>query len=106
MNLITLRNGTQEGEALVRATTLVLKTLANSDNMLNVIAFYELCLLARNSEHCIFSSNVENILIDLAMLQPNKKLNSSIRNIILSAIVGEDENIQIVNPYEKEQGNG
>jgi hypothetical protein len=63
------------------------------------IAFYELVQVCKNPNHKLFGKTGE-ILGRFAIVQPDGGVHDSIRNIVLSAVEGEDYSIQLTNPVK------
>lgn len=62
------------------------------------IAFYELVMLCRNPSHEPFG-NTGQKLVDRMLVEQDGQPHSSIRNIVLSATVGEGLDMKLVNLY-------
>ena len=65
------------------------------------IAFYELTMKARDSQHEFFG-NAAQRLQALALVEPDGRINGSVRNIVLSAVTGEGLDMKLDMPTVKE----
>ncbi len=91
---VLLKNGAREPKHLVAATRLMLGNLLRK----YPVALYELVQVARNPEHEPFGS-MGNTLKDEGALEPAGTMHGSIRNIVLSAIEGEEfEEMKLESP--------
>lgn len=94
---VWLKNGTEEVAPLVKMTMLLLHKLIKE----NPIALYELAMVCRDSKHIPFGDTEEE-LRKQKLLQLDGKVHSSIRNVVLSAVVGDGFDMSLVNPIDKE----
>lgn len=97
MGLVTLKNGKQEAEALVTIVMMSLNKLLKERPM----SVYELVMKCRDNNHQFFGDTAKDLL-NLALLQKDLSVHSSIRNIILSAVEGEGLNMIFKSPISKE----
>jgi hypothetical protein len=101
METVILKNGAKEAKVLVMSTMPLLKDLMEE----NILAFYELVMVAREPNHQIFGSLANDLL---AIQFINSKdgsryhMHNSIRNIILSAVEGEGIDLRIIPPIKEE----
>lgn len=95
MEAVTLKNGTEELDALVRATMSSLEGLLNK----NPIAFYELVMKCRDQNYQPFG-NTGQTLHDFALLGPDGNVHVGIRNVVLSAVVGDDLEMTLGSPIQ------
>ena len=93
MGLIKLKNGSEEEKALVVVVMVSLQGLLDK----NPILFYELVMKCRDSKHELFGDSGKD-LQDLALLQQDGNVHSSVRNIVLSAAQGEDLDLTLISP--------
>lgn len=84
METVTLKNGSVEPKVLVDTLMRSLKLLLVN----NPIAFYELVMKCRDRNHRFFGTAAEP-LKNLALVQADGDVHSSIRNVVLSAVSGE-----------------
>ena len=63
----------------------------------NPIAFYELVMICRDSNHAPFG-NTGDILRNFNLLNTEGKVHSSIRNIVISAVTGEGLEMTLGSP--------
>lgn len=95
METVRLKNGTEEAEGLVVAIMLALNNLIDR----NAIAFYEFVMKCRNPDHEFFGDCAEHMK---GLLEANGSVHESIRNIVNSAVVGDELDMRIVNPVKGE----
>jgi hypothetical protein len=95
--LIRLKNGSDEPRPLVSVTTLVIRSLLQSDP----ISFYELVMKARDPKHEIFSPHQTKVLTDLGFLDHNGRVHQSIANVLLSAVTGEGLEMTLGDPVAR-----
>lgn len=93
--LIVLKNGKQELSALVAVTMMRLQSLIDD----NPILFYELVSVCRNREHQFFGSSGE-ALRAMNLLETNSLPHESLRNVVLSAVVGDGLEMKLTLPVE------
>lgn len=90
---VQLANGKVEAKPLVLVTMLSLESLLES----NPIAFHELTMKCRDDEHTFFG-NTEEVLKQSALVQEDGKIHQSIKNIVVSAVKGEDLDMMLGSP--------
>lgn len=93
MEVVTLKNGSEEHKALVVTTMMSLKSLFNE----NPLAFYELVQICKNPSHSIFSPVQLKALESLGLVSGGI-VHFSVRNIVLSAVEGEGMEMTIGSP--------
>jgi hypothetical protein len=93
MKIVALKNGTQEPEVLVVTTMMNLDLLMESDPL----AVYEMTMLCRDENHRLWGGYAST-LARFGLLQPDGKVHSSIKNIVLSAVQGEDLEMKLGSP--------
>jgi hypothetical protein len=93
MQTAKLKNGSVEVVSLITVTMIALDNLLKG----NPMVLYELNEKCKNSEHKIFGQ-MEPILKDLYLIDADGKVHSSIKNIVLSAIVGEGVLLALISP--------
>ena len=93
MNTIKLKNGTEELESFVNLTIALLTKLANE----NYILFYELVMKCRDRNHQLFGGCGKE-LVEREFLQSDFNPHQSIKNVIVSAVIGDGLNMKIENP--------
>ena len=92
MDVIKLKNGTEEVEPLVRVTMMSLRSLMS----VNPVAFYELVELCKDRTHVLFG-NTGKVLEERSLVQ-NGVVHDSVRNIVLSAVTGEGLEMRLTSP--------
>jgi hypothetical protein len=95
MESVLLNNGTTEAKPLVLATFVALEGLLTT----RPIDFYELVETCRDSNHKPWGNSGET-LKKFSLLQTNGKPHDSIRNIVLSAVTGNDLEMTLRNPIK------
>ena len=93
MNIVTLKNGTQEAEPLVKVAMFSLSNLIEQDP----IAFYELVMLCRDRSHSLFG-NTPDKLHSLSLIEQSGQPHDSIRNVVLSAVSGDGLDMELHSP--------
>jgi predicted NBD/HSP70 family sugar kinase len=98
LTMVKLKNGAEEAEPVVKLVVMSIRTLLESGKMEDTLAFFDLVSKARDPRYKVFSPVQENILKRLALLQPDGNIHESIRNVVLSAVVGESFEMRLVSP--------
>lgn len=62
------------------------------------IAFYELVMLCRDSEHAIFNEVLKLELIGRALLREDGSVDCTIKEVVLSAVIGDGSEMRLVSP--------
>jgi hypothetical protein len=93
MNMLKLKNGSEEAEPLVRVTMFSLKQLFET----KPIVAYELRELCKNSAHKLFGNSGDDLKA-LSLVQSDGRVHDSIRNIVLSAFDGEGLAMCMISP--------
>lgn len=93
---VLLKNGTKESKALVIGVMVSLRALTGQQTIQSAIGFYELVMACRDSDHKIQGNDGE--ILEKMGLMKDGVIHDSVRNIVLSAVVGEDLNMTIVDP--------
>ena len=96
MQLVKLKNGSEELDGLVNATYTALGLLYEK----NPAVVYELVMKCRDRNHKLFGQSGQD-LVDLNLLQPDQQPHQSVRNIVLSAVKGDGLDMQLVWPVAK-----
>lgn len=100
MQELRLKNGS------VEPMPVVVATMVSLDNLLkrHVTAFYDLVMICRtaNRPHQLnryqpFGNN-DQVLRDLALLEADGSVNTSIKNVVLSAVTGDGLDMALGNP--------
>jgi hypothetical protein len=97
MEEVTLKNGSKEADVLVAATMVTLRDLINK----KPIIFYELVMKCRKGDDHKFFGNSEKDLKALSLVENNGSIHNSIRNVVLSAVTGEDLGMVLGDPYAR-----
>ena len=93
METLILKNGAEEVESLVRGIMWVLRTLIDKQPGL----FYELVMKCRDRQHR-FWGDTEERLQRLKLVEANGDVHDSIRNIVLSAVTGDEWEMELGSP--------
>lgn len=100
MKTVTLKhNNIEEAEVAVTSIMISLKQLLTD----SYLAFYDLVMLARDDNTSIWIPSAI-ILKKFGLLDESLQMHDTIRNVILSAVEGENTEMILVNPILK--GNG
>jgi len=94
METVKLKNGTYELKPFVIVYFNSIKMLLEK----NPIAFYELTMKARNSDHQFFE-NAKDVLESFKLVQSDGHIHQSIVNVILSAVEGDMLDMKLVSPF-------
>ena len=94
--LVRLRNGAKEPHRTVAAIFLTLRRLAESGEITDLMALYELREIARNRAHQPWPGTPERLKA-LRLLGPDGSLHGAIRDVVLSAVAG-DADVHLVSP--------
>lgn len=97
MEIVTLKNGTEEAKGLVQVTRISLEKLFEQQP----VAFCELVACCKERGHKP-QGNTGETLQSLALLQPDNSPHGSIRNIVLSAVEGDGLEMKLVSPCKQE----
>jgi hypothetical protein len=92
-NNVTLKNGSQEPAPVVTTTMMLLRSLCTSDP----ICFYELTMKCRDNNHQLFG-NCASKLQGLSLLQSDGTVYHAVKNVVLSAVTGEDLDMALGSP--------
>ncbi|MDP2967068.1 MAG: hypothetical protein Q8N87_01505 [bacterium] len=99
MKILVLKNRAEEVEGLVIATMVSLEHLLKS----NPIVFYELVMKCRDNNYQ-FLGNTAEPLEELGLVQRDRTVHDSIRNIVLSAAEGSGLGMKLVSPVPSTPG--
>jgi len=96
---VLLKNGSKEPKALVIGVMMSLNALTGQQTMQSAIGFYELVMVCRDRNHKIQGNDGE--ILEKIGLMKDGVIHDSVRNIVLSAVEGEDLNMVLLNPIAK-----
>lgn len=96
-HVVKLRNGIEESEALVKVTLMSLHRLADKEDVVAQTMFYDIVMKSRDRAYQIDPLN-EKALQDLTLLQADGNPHNSIKNIVVSAVIGDGLNMKFQNP--------
>src|SRR5579863_8383904 len=101
IKFVKLRNGSEEPEVLVRTTFTAICRLYHNGfpDMLPVVDLARIC--QKDPTYKPYGTN-EQVLKEMALLQPDGTPHDSVRNIVLSSVTGEGLNMFLVNPISNE----
>lgn len=102
MDMVQLRNGSEETESIVRVVTAGLQNILK--NTMGALAFHDLVVLCRDPEREETSSTRMTIdeLKENGLVQVDGTVNQSIRNVVLSSAEGEGLEMQFVSPIAED----
>lgn len=92
---VVLKNGAEEAEVFVRAFMGALGSLLAAEP----VAFYELVMLCRDPAHVVWRPSVDMLKGRNLLEADGTTIHSSIRNLVLAAVEGEELEMRIVSPY-------
>ncbi len=93
MNVVKLKNGAEEAAVLVAATMLSIHRLWDKEPIIG----YELVMKCRDRNHKFFGVAGKK-LAELALVSPSGDVHDSIRNIVVSAVVGDGLEMSLISP--------
>ncbi|MDQ5852937.1 MAG: hypothetical protein M3380_12900 [Chloroflexota bacterium] len=96
LTLVTLKNGTQVARGVVSPVMRILNDLIQRDRS----AFIELVALARDPQHELVGDTAK-VVRDTALVDPSGRIHDSYRNIVLSAIEGEGQEMVLISPLRE-----
>jgi hypothetical protein len=95
MEVVKLKNGSEEVKPLVMATMMsIRKLMAGLPGALDA---YELVELCRDRNHKMFG-NSQKSLQKLGLIEASGSVHDSVRNVVLSAAVGDGLELHFENP--------
>ena len=96
MEIVKLKNGSEAPDFVVTAHMASLRSLFD----IQPIAFYELVMVARDPAHqpC---GNSGQILRSLHLIDPNGGMHDTTKDIILSAVDGDEVEMRLVSPVRQ-----
>lgn len=92
MRTVILKNGAEELGSFVEVMLRALSQLMTREP----IAFYELVCLCRDSSHEVWPGMVE--VLERAHLLKSGRVHDSIRNVVLSAVTGDEADMALGDP--------
>jgi len=96
MEIVTLKNGATEADVTVFAAMASLDSLMKK----NPMALYELTQKCRDENHKVFNEHLELVLKDGCLMEQDGKIHESIKNIVLSAVVGDGLDMILDSPIK------
>lgn len=93
MKAVVLKNGTEEADVMVTTGMMALESVMKD----NPIAFYELVMKCRDPNHQFFG-NTGEILKSRSLVEQSGNIHDSVRNIVLSAVSGDEFDMRLSNP--------
>jgi hypothetical protein len=100
MEMVKLKNGTEEAKHLVTTVMMSINGLAKQ-GLPGMLAVYDLAEVCKGKGYRPFGDNMKK-LQGLALLDQSGKPHDSIRNIVLSAVQGEGLDMTIGSPVAKD----
>jgi len=95
INVVKLKNGSEEAESLVNVAMHTLSNLMKTQPIL----FYELVQKCRDRDHKFFWQTEEKL--ESMSLVSNWEIHDSMVNIVLSAVEWENLDMRLVSPLSK-----
>lgn len=95
MNILKLKNGSEEAEPLVKGIMMILNQLMQG--LPGAIDAYELVEKCKDPSHKMFGDS-EKHLIDIGLMDGLGRIHDSIRNVVLSSAIGEGLELRFENP--------
>jgi hypothetical protein len=93
VEVIRLKNGTEEAKPLVAVTMMSLEHVMDE----RPLALYDLVMMCRDHDYEPFGTNGD-YLKDLRLVEQNGSIHDSIRNIVLSAVKGDGIDMVLGSP--------
>ena len=93
MEVVKLKNGSEEAKPLVITTMLVLESVMED----RPLALYDLVMKCRDAGYDFFADNGD-YLIKRKLVELDGSIHSSIKNIILSAVKGDGIDMVVGSP--------
>ena len=90
METVRLKNGSEELKVLVNLTMFSLRSLLQD----NPTDFYDLVMVCRNKNYGVTN---QTLLNRLGLMQGNL-VHTSIKNVVLSAVIGDGLNMTLTSP--------
>ncbi|NLH78692.1 MAG: hypothetical protein GX465_16820 [Acidobacteria bacterium] len=95
MNILKLKNGSEEAEPLVKVTMMSLNQLMQG--LPGAIDAYELVEKCKDPAHEMFGDS-EKHLIDAGLMEGPGRIHDSVKNVVLSAASGEGLELHFESP--------
>ena len=95
MNILKLKNGSEECEPVVKVTMLSIQQLMKG--LPGAIDAYELVEKCKDPSHKMFGDS-EKHLIDVGLMEGPGRIHDSIKNIVLSSALGEGLELRFGDP--------
>jgi hypothetical protein len=99
MKVLKLKNGSEEIEPLVMATMTQIRKLMSG--LPGALDAYERVQLCKDRKHEMFGDSLKN-LQNLALIESSGSVHDSIRNVVLSAAVGDGLELHFENPIQEQ----
>jgi len=103
--LIRLRNGKEAPRSAVMTSWVAIKSLADQGDMNSVIALYEARELARDPRHALWGGTAD-VLINTGLLARDGTMHGITRDVILSAVIGDETGLSVTWPTDAPPGDG
>ncbi|MDI6758871.1 MAG: hypothetical protein QMD94_04285, partial [Candidatus Omnitrophota bacterium] len=100
IQLVKLKNRAMEPEDVVMAAMLSLEQLRQHPK--GFVLVHELRAKARDPQYKFFGDDTEAKLKKIKLIQSNGEIHESIRNVVLSAVVGDGLDIHLVSPLAED----
>lgn len=99
IEVVRLKNGSEEPKPFVVVTMMKLDNLTNS-GFLGVFAFHELVMKCRDRNYRFFRQS-EQTLKNFGFVQEDGNIEDSVRNVVLSAVEDDAVDMRLGSPVEK-----
>ena len=66
----------------------------------NPSVFYDFVMKCRDNSYKMWTKDAEKELQALGFMEREERIHQSIRNIVLSAVIGDDLDVLIINPID------
>lgn len=96
LELVKLKNGSEEPEVSVRAIMISLEHLVKRD----LVALYELVEVCKDRSHYMWPGTA-NVLKDLRLMGTDGSVHDTVRHVVLSAVTGEGLSLGVTSPLAK-----
>lgn len=96
MNIIKLRNGTEEAEPLVKSVMMHLTSLWDS-GLPGVLMLYDLREICEGRGNNVAKDTIRS-LKERKLVEDDGRVHASIRNVVLSALEGQGLDTTLVSP--------
>jgi hypothetical protein len=97
IEIVKLKNGAEEAEPIVTVVMMRLQSMMESGDLVDAMLVYDLVMKCRDDSYRFFGEN-ETKLKNMALVEHDGRVHDSIRNVILSSVVGDGLEMRIESP--------